>query len=128
MAIEIAPDLGWTKGTALRMIVEHVAGAAVLPLYAGDDANDAEALLAAADLGGIAIGIGPRAPSLARYRLPNAQSLECVLEVLLDMLVDSGPANCRRRIVNRPCRPPGATLTTPVDEAEQVQGPLWLNS
>ena len=39
------------------------------------------------------------------------------------MLVDSGPANCRRRIVNRPCRPPGATLTTPVDEAEQVQGP-----
>ena len=68
MAIEIAPDLGWTKGTALRAIVDHVAGAAVLPLYAGDDANDAEALLAAADLGGIAIGVGPRAPSLARYR------------------------------------------------------------
>ena len=44
MAIEIAPDVGWTKGTALRMIVEHVGGAAVLPLYAGDDANDADAL------------------------------------------------------------------------------------
>ena len=75
MAIEIAPDLGWTKGTALRMIVEHVGARAVLPLYAGDDANDADALLAAADLGGIAIGVGPRAPSLARYRLPDALSL-----------------------------------------------------
>lgn len=90
MAIEIAPDLGWTKGTALRMIVEHVGGTAVLPLYAGDDANDADALLAAADLGGIAIGIGPHAPSLARYRLPNASSLGCVLDLLLAMLADSG--------------------------------------
>ena len=52
--------------------------------------NDADALLAASDLGGIAIGIGPHAPSLARYRLPNAWSLGCVLDVLLDMLVDSG--------------------------------------
>lgn len=89
MAIEIAPDLGWTKGTALRLILEHVGGTAVLPLYAGDDANDADALLAAADLGGVAIGIGPRAPSLAPYRLPNACSLGSVLDVLLDMLVDS---------------------------------------
>ena len=95
MAIEIAPDLGWTKGTALRMIVEHVGGTAVLPLYAGDDANDADALLAATDLGGIAIGIGARAPSFARYRLPNAKSLGCVLEVLLDM-VDSGVGRFRR--------------------------------
>ena len=90
MAIEIAPDFGWTKGTALRRIVAHVGGTAVLPLYAGDDANDADALLAAADLGGIAIGIGPRAPSLADYRLPDPWSLGCVLDVLLDMLVESG--------------------------------------
>lgn len=91
MAMEIAPDIGWTKGTALRMIVEHV-GSVVLPLYAGDDANDADALLAAADLGGITIGVGPRAPSLARYRLPDFWSLSYVLEVLLDMLIDSEPA------------------------------------
>ena len=68
-------------------------GHAVLPLYAGDDANDADALIAAADLGGIAIGIGPRAPSLARYRLPDAWSLGCVLDVLLDMLVESEAAD-----------------------------------
>jgi trehalose 6-phosphate phosphatase len=89
MAIEITPDLGWTKGTALRRIIEHVGGTAVLPLYAGDDTNDADALLEATDLGGVAIGIGPRAPSQARYRLPDPWSLGCVLDVLLDMLVDS---------------------------------------
>ncbi len=106
MAIEIAPDLGRTKGTALRMIVEHVGGTAVMPLYAGDDANDADALLAAADLGGIAIGIGPRAPSLARYRLPDAWSLGCVLDVLLDMLVDSGAGELSSiEWWNRSCRP-----------------------
>ena len=89
MAIEITPNLGWTKGTALRTIVDHVGGRAVLPLYAGDDANDADALLAAADLGGIAIGVGPRAPSLAQYQLPGTSSLVSVLDVLLEMLVDS---------------------------------------
>ena len=90
MAIEITPDLGWTKGTALRMIVEHVRGAAVLPLYAGDDANDADALLAAADLGGVAIGIGAQAPPAARYRLPDSLSLGRCLDALLEMLVNSG--------------------------------------
>jgi trehalose 6-phosphate phosphatase len=89
MAIEITPDLGWTKGTALRMIVEHVRGAAVLPLYAGDDANDTDALLAAADLGGVAVGIGPHAPPAARYRLPDSLSLGCCLDALLEMLVNS---------------------------------------
>ena len=92
MAIEIVPDVGLTKGTALRMIVEHVGGAAVLPLYAGDDANDAEALVAAADLGGIAIGVGPRAPSPAQYHLPGASSVGSLVEALLDMLGDSATA------------------------------------
>ena len=31
--------LGRTEGTALRMIVEHLGGAAGMPLYAGDDAK-----------------------------------------------------------------------------------------
>ena len=31
MAIEIVPDVGLTKGTALRMILEHVGGVAVMP-------------------------------------------------------------------------------------------------
>jgi trehalose 6-phosphate phosphatase len=90
MAIEITPDLGWTKGTALRMIVEHVRGPAVLPLYAGDDANDADALLAAADLGGVAIGVGPNAPATAQYHLADPLSLGCFLDDLLEMSGDGG--------------------------------------
>ncbi len=101
MAIEIAPDLGWTKGTALRAIVDHVGGGAVLPLYAGDDANDADALLAAADLGGIAIGVGPRAPSLAQYHLPGSSSLMSVLDVLLEMLTPER-GNCLLSHGDRP--------------------------
>ena len=68
MAIEIMPDLGWTKGSALRMIAAHVGatGNPVLPFYAGDDANDADALAAAAALGGVAVGIGPCAPPAAQ--------------------------------------------------------------
>jgi trehalose 6-phosphate phosphatase len=93
MAYEIVPDRGGTKGTAVRTILEHVPGAAALPLYAGDDANDADALVAAADLGGIAIGIGPHAPSTAQYRLPDSLSLGCCLDALLEMLVDRGTRN-----------------------------------
>ena len=90
MAIEITPDLGWTKGTALRMIVEQPVGhPGVLPLYAGDEANDADALSTAAQLGGVAIGVGQLAPATAQYFLPDPRALSCCLDALLTMLVDS---------------------------------------
>jgi trehalose 6-phosphate phosphatase len=85
-AIEIVPDLGWTKGSALRMIVNHIGATTVLPVYAGDDANDADALSAAAALDGVTIGIGPRAPSIAHHRLPDPSSLGSFLDELLTML------------------------------------------
>jgi trehalose 6-phosphate synthase/phosphatase len=91
MAVEITPDLGWTKGTALRIIAKHAAGAAALPLYAGDEMNDADAMLAAAELGGLTLGIGAQAPSIAQYRLPDSASLEHCLDELLEIVGEGAP-------------------------------------
>jgi trehalose-phosphatase len=94
MAIEIAPDLGWTKGTALRMILAHIGDRAVLPLYAGDEANDADALMTAAQLGGVAIGVGQVAPSTAHYRLADPLAFSRCVDSLLNMLVATSVPAC----------------------------------
>lgn len=73
MAIEVTPAEGWTKSRALRAICARL-GPGAIPLYAGDHQNDADALKAAAGMGGITIGIGPEAPA-ARYRLPDPAAL-----------------------------------------------------
>jgi trehalose 6-phosphate phosphatase len=73
-ALEATLALGRTQGTAVRAIVEGV-GRPVLPLYAGDGENDLDALSAVSDLGGVAIGVGPDAPSTAKYRLASPADL-----------------------------------------------------
>ncbi len=74
-AWEIAPTNSWNKGTAVRLILaDCVAGSDVL-FYAGDGANDVEAIEEVAAMGGITVGIGPDAPSAAEYRLPNHAAL-----------------------------------------------------
>jgi len=75
MALEIAPRLGWTKATALRRVLRHAGVDGTHALYAGDFDNDAEALAAIAAMGGIGIGIGPRAPRDAAHRLPDDVAL-----------------------------------------------------
>jgi trehalose 6-phosphate phosphatase len=86
MAIEITPDLGWTKGSAVRTMVAH-AGTEAIPLYAGDEANDCDAFEATTALGGVSIGIGPRAPSAACHRLPDSAALVNFLCRFLEALV-----------------------------------------
>lgn len=86
MAIEMTPDIGWDKGSAVMMIVRRMGSNTVLPLYAGDDANDADAMIAVAALGGVAIGIGPSAPPAALYNLPDPASLGHCLDALQEML------------------------------------------
>jgi trehalose-phosphatase len=72
--MEITPALGWTKGSALSRIVTQ-AGSPALALYAGNDRNDQDALEQVAALGGIAIGVGPRAPLAAQHRVPDPAAL-----------------------------------------------------
>ncbi len=74
-AWEIAPVNGWSKGTAIRLILADFGASSDVLFYAGDGANDAEALEEVAVMGGITLGIGPDAPSAAKYRLPNQAAL-----------------------------------------------------
>jgi trehalose-phosphatase len=85
MALEATPALGWTKASAVRMILLDVGGNGYL-MYAGDDSNDADALATTASLGGAGIGIGPRAPQCAPHRLPDPAGLEQLLGRLLSVL------------------------------------------
>ena len=88
MAIEIAIELGWHKGTAVRLILEHLSSRNAAILYAGDGANDADAFDTVASLGGICLGIGADAPATAEYRLPDPTALRVFLEGLDESLGD----------------------------------------
>jgi trehalose 6-phosphate phosphatase len=81
-AWEITPAWGWTKGTAVRMILAHLGAGNPAIFYAGDEANDVEAMETVVTLGGITLGIGPHAPFGAEYRLPGPTALRAFLSKL----------------------------------------------
>ena len=85
LAIEVVPAIERDKGTALRAIVAAGSEPATV-LYAGDAANDALALVTAAELGGIALGIGPEPPAEAACRLPDPAALVELLAALAEAL------------------------------------------
>jgi trehalose 6-phosphate phosphatase len=85
LAIEVVPAIERGKGTALRAIVAAGSEPATV-LYAGDAANDALALVTAAELGGIALGIGPEPPAEAACRLPDPAALIELLAALAEAL------------------------------------------
>jgi trehalose-phosphatase len=66
---ELRPKLAWTKGHAVRRILEVVdPEGRHTPVYLGDDATDEDAFVAVAD--GIAIRVGPASEATAApYRL-----------------------------------------------------------
>lgn len=82
LAIEVVPAIERDKGTALRAIVACGGAEPATVLYAGDAVNDAPALAAAAELGGIALGIGPEPPAVVEYRLPDPAALMELLTAL----------------------------------------------
>lgn len=85
-AVEISPDLRWSKGSVVRLLHSGMSPPAGV-LFAGDSAGDTEALQAAASLGGLSIGVGPEAPNCVRRRLPDPAALGDFLDVLLERLV-----------------------------------------
>jgi trehalose 6-phosphate phosphatase len=86
MAIEVVPAIERDKGTALRAIIAHGGVEPATVLFAGDAPNDAPALAAAAELGGIALGIGPEPLAAATHRLPDPAALTDLLATLADAL------------------------------------------
>ena len=80
LGVEVVPDVGWDKGTAVREILADVAPDAY-PVYAGDAPNDIPALRAAEAAGGLSIAVGPSAPAAqARVGRP------CVIGSLVILL------------------------------------------
>lgn len=86
LAIEVVPAIERDKATALRAIVAHGGAGPAAVLFAGDAPNDAPALAAAAERGGIALGIGPEPPVEAAFRLPDPAALHGLLAALADAL------------------------------------------
>lgn len=78
---EVWPRVDTNKGVALEVFLADVPGDA-LALYAGDDTNDIPALERVRAAEGLAIGIGPRAPEAATYRLSAPAQVHTLLERL----------------------------------------------
>ncbi|HTI50691.1 MAG TPA: trehalose-phosphatase [Planctomycetaceae bacterium] len=81
-AVEITPNIGWTKGTAVEFLLDHIDTDDLHILYAGDEACDVEAMWTVGMKGGISVGVGPGPPTIAEYKLPNAAAVERLLEEL----------------------------------------------
>src|SRR5262249_44322725 len=85
-AVEIIPNLGWTKGTAVDLFLERLGQKPRLVIYAGDEASDLEVLWEVGLHDGITIGVGHNSPTVAQYELPDCQAVELLLEHLCESL------------------------------------------
>lgn len=74
-ALEVALAGAWTKGDA----VDRLASAGALVVYAGDGANDEEAVVAVNARGGLTVGVGPDAPEAVRVRVADQTAFEAEL-------------------------------------------------
>ncbi len=77
MVVEVKPDTAH-KGTALRRIAASAPFAGRRPVMLGDDTTDEDAIIAAQELGGIGVKIGP-GPSAARLRSPDPAAVRAWL-------------------------------------------------
>lgn len=96
MAWEITSANGWSKGTAVRLILADLGTCSDILLYAGDGANDADVMEEVAVMGGITLGIGRDAPFVAEYKLPNRMALLSFLGVLDTTLEKRKPQQLTR--------------------------------
>ncbi|ODT49693.1 trehalose-phosphatase [Devosia sp. 63-57] len=83
MVIEARPA-AFDKGAALRAFMQEEPFAGRIPVFIGDDRTDEDAFLAAQELGGIGIKLGP-GETFARMRIADVQSVRALLRGLGDM-------------------------------------------
>jgi len=81
LGVEITPCPAHHKGSAVRMLVAALGGEPMHVVYAGNDANDAEAMAEVARRGGWTLAVGPDAPP-ADQRLDGPEALAAWLEAL----------------------------------------------
>jgi trehalose 6-phosphate phosphatase len=88
---ELRPNIDWDKGKALHWLLEQIApdGGEVLPLYAGDDLTDEDALTAIGERGfGVVVRnyeLGDR-PTAAHVGADDPEEFCVFLERVADLL------------------------------------------
>ncbi len=85
--IEARPH-GADKGAALRALAAHAPFAGRMPVFVGDDITDEDGFLAARDLGGYGVKVGP-GPTAALYRVAAVEGVREWLATSLSAL-DAG--------------------------------------
>jgi trehalose-phosphatase len=94
-ALEITLASAWTKGDALeRLLADRDPD--TLAVYAGDGANDEEAVDRVNARGGVTVGVGPEAPRAVHVRLPTQAAFAADLDSLCDHLAWSAAPSSPR--------------------------------
>lgn len=88
LGLEVIPEVGWDKGSAVREILADLGGEH-FPVYVGDAANDAPALVAVDVAGGLSIGVGPGAPPAAT-RVAGSDEVGALVIMLSLRLQETG--------------------------------------
>jgi len=86
MALEITPAGDCHKGSAVRAFLQCFGSVQALCLFAGDDANDADAFAEVAARGGVCLEIGSQPPAGAHYCLDTPAELMTTLDALYQEL------------------------------------------
>lgn len=79
MMVEVRAG-GGDKGTAIRALMREPDMAGTRPVFMGDDHTDEPGFLAAAELGGAGVLVGPMRETAARYRLQGVDATLAWLE------------------------------------------------
>jgi trehalose 6-phosphate phosphatase len=88
LAVEATLAGAGTKGDAVRKIVADV-GEPSFVFYAGDAPNDNDAFVAVRNLGGVTLGVGPKALPAATACVTDPEALVGWLDVLLHQLQEA---------------------------------------
>lgn len=90
MVREIRPNLPWHKGRAIAYL-RGCYPDAPLPVYFGDDVTDEDGFIAAQELGGLAVFVGPpRDGTNALHQLDSPQEVAQTLQLLLELQPPGG--------------------------------------
>lgn len=89
MALEITPVPSWNKGSAVERILERM-DAETFPFYAGDSANDREALQLVAGRGGLTVAVGGDDILQAQHTVASPDAVIDLLAQLLPAITVAG--------------------------------------
>lgn len=95
LVTEIKPE-GMDKGRAVSELLEHPPFRGRRPVYLGDDLTDEHAFEVVGRSGGLAIRVGDRAPTAARFTLPSPAAVQHWLSCVLDAIQQGAPSHALR--------------------------------